>query len=65
LSLCLTKNHFIKTYWGSGSIAPQPSHFISEGRTHGTHWTGGWVGSRAGQDAVAERRNPIIAPAED
>jgi hypothetical protein len=23
LSLCLTKHHAMKTYWGSGSIAPR------------------------------------------
>jgi hypothetical protein len=23
LSLCLTKHHSMKTYWGSGSIAPR------------------------------------------
>jgi hypothetical protein len=32
-------------------------------RTPGTHYTGGWMGSRAGLDAVAKRKVPIPAPA--
>jgi hypothetical protein len=31
LSLCLTKHHAIKTYWGSGGIAPRILDF-------GTTW---------------------------
>jgi hypothetical protein len=27
------------------------------------HWIGGWVGPRAGLDAVAKRKNPVIASA--
>jgi hypothetical protein len=28
-----------------------------------THWIGGWVGPRAGLDAVVKRKNPVISPA--
>jgi len=28
-------------------------------------WMGGWMGNRSVLDVIAERRNPIIAPAED
>jgi hypothetical protein len=31
-------------------------------RAPGTHWIGGWVGPRADLNAVANRKNPIIAP---
>jgi len=30
-----------------------------------TDWIGGWVGPRAGLNAVAKGKNPIIAPAEN
>jgi len=36
------------------SIMPQPLYFGK--RTPGTCWIGGWVGPRAGLDAVAEIR---------
>jgi len=32
-------------------------------KAHGTHWIGGWVSHRSSLDAVAKRKNPIIAPA--
>jgi hypothetical protein len=57
LSLCLTKNYAMKTYWGSGGIAPRIldlSHFIPRERAPGTHWIGGWVDPRAVLDAVAK-----------
>jgi hypothetical protein len=53
--------------WGSGGIAPpflpsaldggewsasRPGRFTSGERSPGTHWTGAWVGSTAGMDAV-------------
>jgi len=31
--------------------------------SQGTRWIGGWVGPRAGLDAVAKGINPFIAPA--
>jgi len=30
-------------------------------RAPGTHWVGGWLGHRAGVDAVTKRKIPIIA----
>jgi hypothetical protein len=52
--LCLTKHHVIKTYCGSGCIAPRILNlctrcrwnvsFSPPGRDRGTHWIGGWVG---------------------
>jgi len=47
----------MKTYWLSGSIAPQKE---ASGQLHapsgalGTHCIGGWVGARAGLDAGIE-----------
>jgi len=67
----------MKTYWGRGSIAPRildlgtrwrwlvrftPGGFTPRGRAPGTHWIRGWVGPRAGLDAVVKRKipNPLI-----
>jgi hypothetical protein len=61
LSLCLTKHHAMKTYWGSGGTAPCildlgtrwgwsaacPSCFTPRERAPSTHWIGSWVGPRA------------------
>jgi hypothetical protein len=41
------------------SITPRP-RFTPGERTPGTHWTGGWVGLRAGMDK--EVRGKIISP---
>jgi hypothetical protein len=35
-----------------------PCHFIPRERTPGTHWIGGWVGPRAGQDDVEKILDP-------
>jgi hypothetical protein len=55
LSLCLTKHHATKTYWGSGGIVPHildftldggewsaswPSHFTPRETAPGIHWIG-------------------------
>jgi hypothetical protein len=64
----------MKTYWGSGGIAPLilltsapdgdewsvscPSRFTPRERAPGTHWIGGWVGPRAVLDAVVKRKIP-------
>jgi hypothetical protein len=32
--------------------ASSPSRFASEERSPGTHWIGGWVGTRAGLDYI-------------
>jgi hypothetical protein len=68
----------MKTYWGSGGIAPRildsaldggewsasrPGRFTPMGRAPGTHWIGGWVGPRAGLDAVVKRKIP--SPCQD
>jgi hypothetical protein len=62
---------------GRGDIAPthsKPRHYVGVSgqrhalaalypgeRTHSTHWTGGWVGPRAGLDTKA--RGKSFAPA--
>jgi len=63
----------MKTYWESGGIAPRilnlstrwgvwpasrPGCFTSVERTRSTRWIGGWVGPRAGLDAVVKRIIP-------
>jgi hypothetical protein len=63
----------MKTYGGSSSIAPPiltlaldvdqlsascPATLPLE-RVPSTHWTGGWVGPKAGLDAVENRKNPL------
>jgi hypothetical protein len=75
LSLCLTKHHAMKTYWGmevqlhafltsalDGSewSASRPDRFTPRKRVPGTHWTGGWVGPRAVLDAVMKKK--ILSP---
>jgi hypothetical protein len=39
--------------------ASRPSRFTPKEITPGTHWIGGWVGSRAVLDAVVKRKIPI------
>jgi len=48
---------------GDGWSASSTGCCTPEIRASGTHCKGGWVGPRAGLDAVARRKNPIIAPA--
>jgi hypothetical protein len=43
--------------------APRPGRFTLKERAAGTHRIGGWVGTKAGLDAVARRKNSIIAAA--
>jgi hypothetical protein len=73
LSLCLTKHHAMKTYWGvevklhdsltstleggEWSVS-RPSRFTPRERAPGTHWIGGWVGPGAVLDAVVKRKIP-------
>jgi hypothetical protein len=40
--------------------ASGPGRFTSKGRAPGTHWIGGWVGSRAVLDAVVKRKIPSL-----
>jgi hypothetical protein len=49
----------MKAYWGSGGIAPRPGRFIPSERAPGAHWTGGWVGPRAGLGAVLKDSQPL------
>jgi hypothetical protein len=72
LSLCLTKYHAMKTYFGSGGIAPRihlgtrwrfvvrftPRLLYPQEKSPVTHWIGGWVGLRAVLDAVVKRQIP-------
>jgi hypothetical protein len=62
----------MKTYWWSGGTAHSltsaldggewsasyPGSYTPGERTPGTHWTGGWVGPRAGLDTVSKRKIP-------
>jgi hypothetical protein len=41
---------------GGERSASVPGLFTPQERTHGTHWIGGWVGPRAGLDAVENRK---------
>lgn len=36
--------------------ASDPSHFLPREGAPGTHWTGVWMGPRAGLDTVAKRK---------
>jgi hypothetical protein len=71
LSLCLTKHHAVKTYWGSGGLAPRildlgtrwrlvvsftRRPLYPRERPLDTYCIGGWVGSRAVLDAVVGRK---------
>jgi hypothetical protein len=66
----IIKKH-MKTYWGSGSIAPPfltsaldggewlascLCRFTPGEGACGTHWIGGWVGPRVGLDTVEKRK---------
>jgi hypothetical protein len=71
LTLCLINKALChEDIWGSGGIAPpfltsaldggewsasRPYRIIPRERAPGTHWVGGWVGPRAGLDAVEEK----------
>jgi hypothetical protein len=64
----------MKADWGSGGFAPRilltptldggdcpdsrPGRFTLRERAPGTHWIGGWVGPRAGLDAVVKTKIP-------
>jgi hypothetical protein len=73
LSLCLIKHHSIKTYGGVEVYlhaflisaldggewsASHPGRYTNRERSPDTHWIGGWVGPRAGLDAVTKRNIP-------
>jgi hypothetical protein len=48
--------HDLDTLWVV-SVTPRP-HLTPGERTPGTHWTGGWVGLRAGLDTEARGKKP-------
>jgi hypothetical protein len=62
----------MEAYWGSGGKVPRildlgtrcewsasrPGGFTPRERAPSTHWIGGWVGPRAGLDAVVRRKIP-------
>ena len=39
----------------------RPHRFASGGKTPGTHWIGGWVGTRAGLDVLERKKKPVSA----
>jgi hypothetical protein len=65
----------MKTYWGSGGIAPRilgiatkwewsasrPGRFTPRERAPGSHWIGGWVGpkSRSGRGGEEKNSQPL------
>jgi len=58
----INRSSYQPTY-PSTSFTPRPLYHRE--RTPGTHWRGGWVGPRAGPDAVVKREIPnmfIIVP---
>jgi hypothetical protein len=55
-SLCLTKHHATKTYWGSGGIASHPGSLIPRERALGNHWKGGWVGPQSRYEPGGEEK---------
>jgi hypothetical protein len=72
-SLCLTKHHALKTYWGNRCIVLRildlgtrwrsvvsftPRPLYPREGAHGTHWIGGWVGPTAILNAVVKRKIP-------
>jgi hypothetical protein len=73
LSLCLTKHHAMKMYWGvevklhafltsalNGGewSASRPGRFTPRETAPGTHWIGGWMDPKASVDAVVKRKIP-------
>jgi hypothetical protein len=63
----------MKTYWGSGGIAPRildlgnrwrlvvnftPRSLYPRKITHGTHWIGGWVDPRTVLDTAVKKKFP-------
>jgi len=42
--------------------ASRPSRFTTGERARGTSWIGGWVGPRAGLDAVTNRKKSVSLP---
>jgi hypothetical protein len=75
--LLLTDHHTMKAYWGvevqlrafltsaldGGECSPShPGLSTPRESALGTHWIGGWVGPRAGLDAVVRRKMDSRTP---
>jgi hypothetical protein len=43
---------------GDEGSASHPGQFTSKEKAPGTHWIGGWVGPRAGLEAVVKKKIP-------
>jgi hypothetical protein len=76
----LTKHHTMKTYWGSGGIAPRilnlgnrcrwvvsftPRQLYPRVRAPGIPSVRGWVGPRFGHESVAKRTISIYYPCRE
>jgi len=49
---------FLTSAWSGGDLSSSfPSHSSPWERANCTHWTGGWVGSRAGMDVLEKRKS--------
>jgi hypothetical protein len=48
----IVSNSGLVSCWFPSGTASCPSHFTPRERAPGTHWIGGWMGSRASLDAV-------------
>jgi len=66
LRFSLTEHHAMNAYWGSEGTASRihdggewsasrPGRFIPRVRALDTYWGGGWLGLRAGLNAVVKR----------
>jgi hypothetical protein len=64
LPLCLTEYHAMKVHSLTSALdggewsASRPGRFIPRERAPGIYWIGGWMGPRAGLDAVVRRKIP-------
>jgi hypothetical protein len=54
--------HLAVALQGGEWSASRPGRFTPGERANGTHWIGGWVGPRAGLDAVLKEKIPFLAP---
>jgi hypothetical protein len=76
LFLCLTSNHVMKTHGrlevqlhafvtsvlNGGEWSASRLGLFTPGIELGTHWTGGWVGLRAGLDVLTKRKHIFPTP---
>jgi hypothetical protein len=57
--LCTSTHSLTSALDGGEWSASRPGRFTPRERATGTHWIGGWVGSRAGLDTLSNRKIPI------